>query len=937
MRKILALAALAATAFLMNAQEIPQDPGVRTGTLANGLTYYVKHNSYPEHRADFFIAQRVGSIQEEENQRGLAHFLEHMCFNGTKHFPGNSLVSYLELNGVKFGTNLNAYTSTDETVYNICNVPTQRKGLLDSCLLILSDWSHDLSLNGTEIDKERGVIEGEYRYRSGANYRLLEKALPELYPDNLYGHRMPIGLMSVVKSFKHKTLRNYYKKWYHPANQCVIVVGDIDPDAVVAQINVLFGQVKANKKQAEAMAVSVPDNEQILTSVQTDPEQPTTSVRLLFKHGDLPDPLKNTTAGLRHTYLNYAVTHMLRNRFSELSLLPDAPFTHVGVTDRDFMISKTRQALQLTAVSRTGQADSTMRWLSREVHRASLYGFTTGEARRARLSYESALDKLYRERGRYTNTQYARDFVDCYLNGEPVPSIDVYYELMKKEVAQVSLADLNAHFNSMVSTTERNVALVAFAPENNDFTLTNADLVSAFRQGREDKVEAYLDTIGQSRLLPEEPQPGHIVFTQTIPELDATLWTLDNGMHVYVKHSQLKPGEVVIAGAGPGGLSQNYRGASDAPSFKAISNVMSQSGYGAFSSNELKKFLTGKEVKVSTFINKTEEGFQASSTKNDLAIAFQLLYLKLTSPQKDEASFATYLKNTRNHIENQGSDPKFEFADSIFAHVFRHHPLGAERLSLTEIDQVDYDRIMEVYKDRFSDMSDINMFVVGDFNEDTLRTLVCRYVASLPAGGRMEHPKDIGYGLYDRMVDVRWTRHMENPQDKLYFFWTTEFDYNLRNNLVAKITGQLFTNLLRQQLREDRGWTYHVDTHCAVVADLNGDAPAVIFMPLNVTLEKGTAEQARAIITEDIRSKADDGFTQEELDKVKKYLRKVHQEDIRENGYWMTVLRIYDKHGQNHASTYEQTLDGITTEDIRQFIATHLANARVLNLTMTPQ
>lgn len=385
------------------AQEVvPADPTVRTGILPNGLTYYVKHNNYPEQRADFFIAQRVGSLQELESQRGLAHFLEHMCFNGTKHFPGNSLITYMESVGVKFGANLNAYTSTDETVYNISNVPTERRTVLDSCFLVLADWGHDLTLDGKEIDKERGVIEGEWRYRTGANYRLLEKSAPLLYQGSLYGERMPIGLMSVVKNFKHKELRNYYKQWYHPSNQCIIVVGDIDPDYAVGKIVELFGNVKNPKNAKPVEKVTVPDNEQIISCVETDREQGTISVRLMYKHDGLDEALKGTTAYFKDEYLKRMVSSMLNSRFSDIAQQPDAPFTAVHAADRSFMLAKCRDAFQVIAMAKGGRAAQAMQWMAREVKRAQEHGFTQSELRRARLNYESSVEKMYRERDKYS-------------------------------------------------------------------------------------------------------------------------------------------------------------------------------------------------------------------------------------------------------------------------------------------------------------------------------------------------------------------------------------------------------------------------------------------------------------------------------------------------------------------------------------------------------
>lgn len=927
-------ALLAFATMVANAHEVvPSDPSVYTGTLPNGLTYYVKQNNYPEHRADFFIAQRVGSLQEQESQRGLAHFLEHMCFNGTKHFPGNSLITYMESIGVKFGANLNAYTSTDETVYNISNVPTDRRSALDSCFLVLADWSHDLTLDGKEIDKERGVIEGEWRMRTGANYRLLEKSAPTLYPGNLYGERMPIGLMSVVKNFKHKELRNYYKQWYHPSNQCIIVVGDIDPEYAVGKIEELFGNVKNPKNAKPVEKVVVPDNEEIISCVETDREQNNISVRLIYKHESLDNLQKNTTRYFEDEFLKRMVTSMLNSRLSDIAQQPDAPFTTVHASDRSYMLAKSRDAFQVIAMSKSGKAAESMKWLSREINRMQQYGFTETELRRARLNYESALDKMYRERDKYSNTSLCRDFVRAFLEGEPIPSFDTQYIIMRKIMDEVTLEQVNDYVKNLTSDSERNVVLVTFAPEAERATLpTQQGLIDAYREGRAQEVQSYVENLTADRLLPSEPTAGKIVLQQDLPEFDAEQWTLSNGIKVLVKPTNLKAGEVVIAGAAPGGLSQNYC-AEDAASFKAINSVMALSGYGEFMSNDLKKVLAGKDVKMRTFVSKTEEGFQGASSRGDLETAMQILFLKLTSPQKDENAFNVFLEQNRTRIANQ-NDPKYEFADSIFAKVFCHHPLGAEKLTLEEVDQVDYNRIMEVYKDRFADLSDMTVYVIGDFDRDSLMRLTERYIASLPGGGRMEQAKDIGYHLFSGDVKSYWTRKMETAQDKVYFFWTGDCPYNARNVLLAKLAGQIFTGIFRDELRENRGWTYHVDTHCSVVTDQNGDDGPVTFMPLNVTVMAGKGAEARDFIEQAIKDVAANGITNEQLDKVKKYYRKVYKEDTQDNTYWMAMMRSWVKTGVNLDNGYIELLDSITPADIQDFVAHYINTGNRLILLM---
>lgn len=930
------LAAFAvATILVMASNVVPADPTVRHGVLPNGLTYYVKQNNFPEHHADFFIAQRVGSVQEEETQRGLAHFLEHMCFNGTKHFPGNSLISYMESIGVKFGANLNAYTSTDETVYNICNVPTDRISALDSCLLALSDWSHDLLLNGKDIDEERGVIEGEWRQRTAANNRMLEKALPVLYPDNIYGRRMPIGSMEVIRYFKHKELRNYYKKWYHPSNQCVIVVGDIDPEWVVQRIVTLFGKVKNPKNAPMVMPVEVPDNEQIIATVQSDPEQPSTSVRLLFKHGTLEQSQMATTDFFRNEYLKFLVTNMLTARFAELKQDPAAPFTHVAVGDRKYHLSKTRQALQFNAISKSSQAELTMQWLARETRRAILHGFTDGELRRAKLTYQAALDKLYREREKYANTRYARDFVRAYLEGEPIPSIEENNRIMQRIMNEVKLDDVNDYLQSLVSQTDRNVVLMTFGPEKEGVALpTEQSLIDAFHKGRNEPVEAYVDTLRTDKLLIELPAPGKIVAEAEVPEFDAKLWTLSNGMKVMLKKTTTQPDAMVIAGAGPGGLSQTYQ-PEDAPTFKVFGALMGTLAFGQFAAADLKKALAGKDVTMRTFVSKTEEGFQGATSRKDLETAMQLLYLKLTSPQVDERAYKAFLENQRSGLVNRAADPKYEFADSIFANVWNHHPLGGERLSEKEIEQTNINRVLEVYRDRFADVSDFTAYIIGDFDEDSLKLMTERYLAALPGSGRMEQPKDIGYRLFSGKQLNSWTRAMQNPQDKVYFFWTGECPYSQYNVIMAKICSQVFKTIFRDEIREKRGWTYHVDTHCSVTPDNNGQDAPVIFMPLNVTVTAGKAEDTHRLIEQLMTDVVTNGVSDDQFNRAKQYLRKVYEEDKEDNTYWMDVMRRFTKHGVNLNDNYINTLNNVTSDDVRLFVKQYIDTGNRLTLLMT--
>lgn len=931
---VLLLLPLMAVAAKLN--KLPVDAGVRIGTLPNGLTYYIRHNDTPANRADFFIAQRVGSVNEEENQRGLAHFLEHMCFNGTKHFPGNSLITYLESIGVKFGANLNAYTSTDETVYNICDVPTVRASSLDSCLLILRDWSHDLTLADEEIDAERGVIKGEWRQRQGtAVNRMLEKALPVIYGSSLYGRRMPIGLMSVVENFPYKALRDYYQRWYYPDNQCVIVVGDVDPDKIEAKIRSLWADVERPAFDVTPSKMEVPGNDAVIATVQSDPEQVAPVVQIYIKHDGLPQLDINTVLELRRGLARDLVVDMLAERLTDLETSAGTMMSNVGVGDRQFLLSRSCDALMVRAVTSVGREAECVNAIAAELQRAAVHGFTATELQRAKLGQRAALDAEFIQRSKITNTQYAKKYVRHYLDGGALPSAEQYYKMMKGVMRQVGLEQVNEYIRSVVKSNCRNVVLLAYLPGNNDVSLTAGELAEAYTSVDLASLTPYVDHNITEPLLAEEPVPGRIISEVADTLFGSTVWTLSNGIRLHYKKTAYAPGQIVITGYSPGGFSAAYDPAL-APEYRLANDVLAASAFGGHTATDLRRMTAGKRVRVELSIGNMEERIAASTSPADMETAFRMIYLKATAPGRDEQAFNSIIENQRMKLTSQNSNPTFIMADSIHYYVYDRHPLGA-KLSAADLDKVSYDRIISLHRERFGDMADFDFYVIGDFDPDSLRSCAERYIASLPASGRREKPRDIGYHYVKGRGHMRFATPMETPQTIAYTFYNQPCDYTLSNVIKGHVVGSLVQSALLKDLREDRGWTYSVKAHGGISAGMNGDDMSDFIMPVYIRVSPENADSTFAVVASKVDALADPAsIADEDLRKIKQYMVKSYNQNLESNGYWLTVLSIYDRFGRDMHSGYVSIIENLTPADIAGFARTVLLPANRIQLEMSP-
>ncbi|MDE5643727.1 MAG: insulinase family protein [Muribaculaceae bacterium] len=937
MKAILSAFFAAAALSLSAANPIPPDPSVRIGTLENGLTYYIRQNAIPAGQTDFFLAQRVGSVNELDNQQGLAHFLEHMCFNGTEHFPGNSLIGYLEGLGVKFGANLNAYTGTDETVYNICQVPSARQSALDSCVMILGDWSGRLLLTDSDIDDERGVIRGEMRQRSNPGNRILTALAPEIYQGNIYGYRMPIGKAEIIDNFKTDDLRDYYHKWYHPRNQAVIIVGDIDPDFMEQSIRRHFDGLAAGPQARIAAETSVDDNPLPIFVCGTDPEQASDMIQLYVKDLPLQAGEEGTIDEIRRDYIRTLVSNMLVERFDALENTPDCPWRNLGIGFGKFLLSGSREALMLRASSDSApQARAALRAFRTELLRAALHGFTDTELQRARLSARADLNSRMANVANESNTVLGRRFVKHFIRGGALISTEQLYKMMAGVERTTTLDEVNRYFANLIAADGRNSVTSVYAAADDADSLT-ADIIRADAMALDTAaITPFVDGFAGRELMDSLPEPGQITAESAAP-FGATMLTLSNGIRVYLRQSGEKPDEVMIHGISPGGFSMNYDPALKAV-YKLCDEVVAASGFGGHSSSDLKKLLAGRNVKSLVKIGNTSEEITVVSSPADLTTAFQLLYLKATAINRDDNAFGAIMAAQRSKLSRPVQTATYAMGDTIHSIVYRRHPLGA-KLNAADLESMDYDKVLDLYRDRFADMGDFTFVVTGNFSADSIRPLLETYLASLPSAGRKERARDTGYGFFSGEGKFSYTHPMtEQPQSISYSFFNGECPYDLQHILLAQAFGQILKSRLLADIREARGITYSINSHCSVTAGFNGpDTPSRFILPVYVKVAPGHEDECFEAVRSTVRSLCEEGPTAEELAKVTAYLSKNIAENRRDNAYWDTVLKVYDQFGPDMDSGYEELVAALTPEAVRDFGATFIKGADHVEISMLPE
>ncbi len=934
LKKLLMAALMLFGTTAMVAQEmmppIPVDPDVRMGKLDNGLTYYIRYNNWPENRAEFYIAQRVGSIQENDDQRGLAHFLEHMAFNGSKHFKGNELLRWCESVGIKFGTDLNAYTSIDQTVYNISNVPTTREGIIDSCLLILFDWADGLLLEKEEIEKERGVIHEEWRLRTSAQMRMLERDLPKLYPGSKYGHRMPIGLMEIIDNFEPPFLQAYYEKWYRPDNQAIIVVGDFDVDSVEQKIKTLFSPIVLPENRALVTTYPVPDNDEAIYIIDKDKEQQYNIIDVLMKTEAFPDSLKGSLPYLAALYVKDAAVSMLNDRLREYAEKPESPFLQASAGFGPYLLSRSVDAFELGILPKEGQYDSALTAVITEARRAAEFGFTATEYSRFKANYLSNLEKTYSNKDKRYNRQFVNSYVQNFLNNEPIPSIDFTYQTMKQVVPLLPLEMANEVIKELVLPTDTNLVVLNFNNEKEGAVYpTEEGLKKAVDAGRTAKIEAYVDNVKDEPLMTTLPKPGTIK-KEKKDRFGFTELTLSNGVKVVLKQTDLKKDQVLLEGYGYGG--SGLYDIAELPNLNMFNDVIGASGLGNFSHTELEKALAGKIASASLSLSAYREQINGSSTPKDVETMLQLVYLYMTSINKDQKSFDNLMQTSEVALKNRLLQPENVFSDSLRLTLGNHGP-RSKAFDLDDLKKVNYDRILQIAKERTANAAAFTFDIIGNYDEATIRPLICQYLGSLPSQKKVEKSKCISEDFTGNVVNS-FKHKAETPKAIAVMFWySKQMPFNLENSVKASIAGQILSMEYLKKIREDASAAYTCGASASVSKD-DFEQSSSIYVYCPMKPEK--ADTALMIMRDEVNAMAAGTCDADKLAKVKEYLLKNHADQLKQNGYWLGQINAWRYHGIDFHTDYEKVVNAQTPESICAFVKEVLKAGNRAEVVMMP-
>lgn len=900
-------AAKAAAAAPPLSAPLPVDPKVRIGRLPNGLRYYIRQNAKPEKRAELRLVVNAGSIVETDAQLGVAHIVEHTAFNGTTHFAKNDLIKYLQSIGVRFGADLNAYTSFDETVY-ILPVPTDTARIVEQAFTILEDWARGQLFDSTEVVNERGVVHEEWRGSRGASERMLQQWLPVAFKGSRYATRLPIGTEQSIMSVTPATLRSFYRTWYRPDLMAVIAVGDFDPKRIEAQIRRHFGSLPRPTAPLKRPEYDVPGNVEPLAAIASDKEATSTSVTLAYK---LPASTTRTVGDYRRDLTERLYLGMLNGRFQEIAQKPDAPFLGAGASKGRFF-ARTTEAFTLSAGVKDGGIERGLEALLTEAKRVDQFGFLQSELDREKQDILRAYERAYAEREKTQSAAFVQEYVGNFLQHEAIPGIAYEYSLVQRLLPTITLQDVNKLASGWIS--ERNRVIVAQAPLKPGVPVpTQEQLLAVFRRAADAPVTAYAENLSGDALLDPLPAPGKVTAERTIAGIGVTEWTLSNGARVILKPTDFKDDEIVFGAYSAGGTSlapdSNFMSAALA------SQVVSLGGIGAFNRIDLGKKLSGKAVRVSPVIGETSEGLSGRASPKDLETLFQLIYLQFTAPRFDSSAFVAFQNQIGPFLANRGASPDAVFSDTVQVtmaqHDFRSRPFTPATFA-----EVNPATSMAFYRDRFADASDFTFVFVGNIAPATLRPLAERYLASLPSTGRKESWRETG-GRPPKGIVQRTVRKGTEPKANTIIAFTGPCEYTPQSRFALRALTALLQMRLNETLREKLGGTYSPNVGGGCVREPRQE--------YSVTIRFGSSPEnvdaltaATFALIDSLKATAP---SPADVDKVKEQILRAREVEVKQNAYWLGNIMARDQAGEDLAGLlgpYDEMVKGLTAAQFQE-------------------
>lgn len=929
---IVALMQLSGLGFSQNAllQPAPVDPAVRTGKLANGMTYYIRHNEEPKERASFYIIQNVGALLENDDQNGLAHFLEHMAFNGTQHFPGKGIINTLEKHGVSFGRNINAYTSYGETVYNLSDVPVKSEGLVDSCLLVLNDWSHFLLLTNEEIDSERGVITEEWRTRRTAGFRMQRQYLPVLLNGSKYMNRDVIGDLDVIKNFKYQTLRDFYHEWYRTDLQAIAIVGDIDVDAVEQKVKELLSKIEpvANPQKREFYAV--PEHKEPLYVLATDKEADSYSISLYIKHKATEASEKNLNYQREQT-IQGLFGMMARDRINELLQKGVAPFISGSIGYGALISGSGYEVFSVSATAKPDQDDLAFKSIYTEAQRIYQNGFTGGELDRAKTNLLTSYESRYKQRDKISNDQYARDYKSNYIDGEPMTSIDFDWEFAQKIVPTISVEEVSAKAKQWM--TPENRVLVVMGPDKPEAKhLSKEQALTIMSEVENSKVEPYADQVVSTDLIKKELTGTKVKSTKKLPGFNAVEWTLGNKTKVVFRQADYEKDQVSLIAMSNGGSSKVEN--DKISSAMMLNQFMGAFGVGEYDAIALKKALTGKKVNMGVGLSDLNETYSGSSTPKDFETMMQLLYLQFENPRFDKEAYDALLGRYKAVVANMANNPQKIIGDSLSL-IFTCNNPRTKLMTPELFTEISMEQIEAIYKERFIDAGDFTFFIVGNIEEATAKAMAEKYIGSLTnlprketwTNRKVEGPK----GKVTREIDIQ----LEVKKSTVSVNFDTKMDYTPEQNLLLSVFRDILNLRYLEEIREKEGGSYGV----RVSASSSKFPKAEKSLSMTFDTDPAKAQQMKAIIYREIDKIKANGPTATDLDKAVESLLKNREQSKLHNIYWLQSLNTYYMYSYDptSAKNFEQVLQKMTAAQVQKFVQSFLAKADVVDIIFKPK